>query len=75
MRTCLIVGFTLLALATTWLGCGGDDLVVGGMLRPTPSTTQTPTCVNEGEACTLGGNDCCSGLTCQADNFGADVCG
>jgi hypothetical protein len=57
LLACLMVG-----LATSQSGCGGDDLVVGGMIPVTPSrsrATATPSCLESGEPCE-GSSDCCS---------------
>ncbi len=62
MRARFAIAFVTLALLLGAVGCGGNDLVVGGMLPPSPSpaTTPTATCVGSGGACVLNG-DCCSG--------------
>ncbi len=58
----LVISIAVLSALLSWGGCGGPDLVVGGMLpaTATPATTATATCVQAGGIC--GANtDCCSG--------------
>ena len=51
------------AIAVMSVGCGGDDLLVGGALpnpTPTSAVTPTPACGVSGDPCSAG-TDCCSG--------------
>jgi hypothetical protein len=51
-----------LAIVTA-IGCGGDDLVIGGTRPITPTSaggTATPSCGQLDDACSVGA-DCCSG--------------
>jgi hypothetical protein len=51
-----------------FIGCGTQDLVVGGMLPlATPTATATPGgCLQSGQICGLSG-DCCSGQCVSPD--------
>lgn len=54
----------LVGLALSQQGCGGDDLVVGGMIPITPTVTRaTPTaeCLETGAPCTVS-SECCSAV-------------
>ena len=64
----------VLSALLSFVGCGGNDLVLGGMPLPvTPTPTPGGTCLQTGDTCVLS-SDCCSGqcvsldqitLTCQ----------
>jgi hypothetical protein len=73
MRACAIGVLSAVVLAAVGSGCGGNDLVVGGMLPPTIALTVTASCTNTGGLCSVDA-DCCSGLTCQTDINGQDIC-
>jgi hypothetical protein len=58
----LCISIAVLASLLAWGGCGGPDLVVGGSLPITATTTagtETPTCFAAGEVCVTN-SDCCS---------------
>jgi hypothetical protein len=55
-----------LCLLIAFIGCGGEDLVINGMLPNTPVVTGTPTCLDAGETCVLA-SDCCSGQCTTPD--------
>jgi len=70
VRLCLAAAMAALCITLAGLGCGGDDLVVGGMLLPTavPAPTDTPgACLDPGFSCSVN-RDCCS-LVCDATSF------
>ncbi|MBI3785982.1 MAG: hypothetical protein HY270_21530 [Deltaproteobacteria bacterium] len=62
----LLVACLLLAVALVicFNGCGGNDLVVGGHIPLTPTSTgptATPGCLDSGQSCTRS-VDCCSAV-------------
>ena len=63
MRARLAAVFITLALLLSAVGCGGNDLVVGGMLpaTATPMTTPTPVCNPSGGGCSSD-TQCCTGI-------------
>jgi len=58
----LVISSAVLGAMLSWVGCGGPDLVVGGMLPATATagTTPTTTCGQPGDPCGTN-SDCCSG--------------
>jgi insecticidal peptide len=62
-RSRLVAALIVLAVGAGAVGCGGNDLVVGGTVRPTVLPTGT-TCLPRDARCTTPA-ECCSGL-CQA---------
>jgi hypothetical protein len=68
---CLVAATVVLGVVIAVIGCGGPDLVVGGMLPPTtltPVTTTTPGCLPTGSACSFS-TDCCSGQCISLDGI------
>jgi hypothetical protein len=70
-RISILTVSIFLFAACAVVGCGGEDLVLSGMLNPTatPAPTATPggTCLGTGQICTFASN-CCSGV-CLIDNL------
>lgn len=65
-----LLAAVMVGLVVSQSGCGGDDLVVGGMIPITPSApraTATPNCLESGEPCD-GSSDCCS-FECRPGTF------
>jgi hypothetical protein len=66
LRDLLLASVVLTVVVTAvFFGCGGEDLVVGGHLPLTPTSTgptATPGCAASGETCSFS-SQCCSG-TC-----------
>jgi hypothetical protein len=56
----VVVGVLGLGISIGSSGCGNEDLVFPGMALPTVAPTTSPTCVQNGGACTMS-SDCCSG--------------
>lgn len=72
IRHCVIGVLVMLfaGVAITQNGCGGDDLVVGGMVPLPPTVAQptaTPECAKGNEPCERS-SDCCSGV-CRPDTL------
>lgn len=62
-RVILVLIFVVMAAAGISVGCGGNDLVIGGMLpaSPTVGPTATPSCTVSGDVC-ANNSECCSGV-------------
>ena len=62
-----VIGALCMLAATS--GCGGNDLVVGGMLPVTPTAVTSPTpsgCIPFGQLCSLS-STCCAGSCISTD--------
>jgi hypothetical protein len=69
-RVTCVCAFVLLLAVVCIIGCGGNDLVVGGMLpfTQTPVGTATPSnCGAVGDPC-VSNTECCN-LVCSPNTF------